>query len=93
MITVPVKIPKKAAIKSLLKNMLIQLFQIKGMICGACAYAIQKHFLRLKGVKEAIVHYNKQELKIRYDERSIHEKKLTESIVPFGYSIEKIKTG
>ena len=72
--------------------MLTQLFHIKGMSCGACAYAIQKHFLRLKGVKEAIVNYNKQELKIRYEERSVHEKKLVESIAPFGYSIEKVKT-
>ena len=71
--------------------MLTQLFHIKGMICGACAFSIQKHFARLKGVKEASVNYSKQEIKIRYDERSLHENKLIESITPFGYSIEKMK--
>ena len=49
--------------------------------------------MRLKGVKEATVNYGKQEIKIRYDERSLHENKLIDSITPFGYSIEKLKTG
>lgn len=73
--------------------MLTQLFHILGMKCGACAFTIEKHYMRLKGVKEASVNYSKQEIKIRYDERSLHENKLIDSITPFGYSIEKIKIG
>jgi len=72
--------------------MLTQLFHISGMKCGACAFTIEKHYMRLKGVKEVSLNYSKQEIKIRYDERSLHENKLIESIIPFGYSIEKIKT-
>ena len=72
--------------------MLTQFFHISGMKCGACAFTIEKHYMRLKGVKEVSLNYSKQEIKIRYDERSLHENKLIESIIPFGYSIEKIKT-
>lgn len=69
--------------------MFTQIFAIAGMSCGACAFTIQKHFKRMKGVKDASVDYNKQELKIRYDERSIHEKELIDSIATLGYTLQK----
>lgn len=69
--------------------MIIQLFRISGMSCGACAFTIQKHFMRMKGVKDASVDYSKKELKIRYDDRSIHEKELIHSIGTFGYTLQK----
>lgn len=67
-----------------------QKFHIVGMKCGACAYTIEKHYMRLKGVKEALVNYGKQEIKIRYDDRSLHENKLIESIISFGYTLQKV---
>lgn len=59
------------------------------MTCGACAFTIQKHFKRMKGVKDASVDYFKKELKIRYDEHSIHEKELVDSIATLGYRLER----
>lgn len=67
--------------------MIEQKFHINGMKCGACAYTIEKHYMRLKGVKQAQVNYAKKEIKIRYDERSMHENKLIESIAPLGYTL------
>lgn len=72
--------------------MLKKCFHISGMKCGGCAYTIQKHFMRLKGVKEASVSYLKHELRIRYDERSLHGRELIDSIAPLGYSLQEIKT-
>lgn len=59
------------------------------MMCGACASTIEKHYVRLKGVKDVSVNYSKKEVRIRYDERSVHEKKLFDSITPLGYSLQK----
>lgn len=71
------------------ENMMEQKFHISGMKCGACAFTIEKHYMRLKGIKEVSVNYGKQEIKVRYDERSLHENKLIESITPFGYTLHK----
>ncbi len=72
--------------------MLIQLFAISGMSCGACAFTIQKHFMRMKGVKNASVDYGRKELRIRYDERSVHENELIDSIASLGYKLQRKMT-
>lgn len=66
-----------------------QTFHIEGMKCGACAYAIQKQILRLKGVKHVCIHFAKQELKVDYDHKKISEMEMIQSIAPFGYTLRK----
>lgn len=66
-----------------------QTFHIEGMKCGACAYAIQKQILRLKGVKHVFMHYDKQELKVDYDHKKISEIEMIQSVAPFGYTLHK----
>ncbi|OGK39057.1 hypothetical protein A3A74_08275 [Candidatus Roizmanbacteria bacterium RIFCSPLOWO2_01_FULL_35_13] len=67
-----------------------QTFHIEGMNCGACAYTIKKELLRLKGVKRALVHYDKQELKVEFDHKKVSEKELVDSVASFGYSLQRV---
>lgn len=64
-----------------------QIFNIKGMRCGACAFTIQKQILRLKGVKHALVNFDKQELKVDFDHKRISTTEIIQSVSPFGYTI------
>lgn len=59
-------------------------------MCGACAYSIQKHFKHLKGVREVLVDFNKKELILEYDERKLNQAKIFQSLIPFGYRLQKV---
>lgn len=67
-----------------------QIFNIKGMMCGACAFTIQKQLLRLKGVKQATVNFGKRELKIDYYHKKITSMDIIRSVASFGYTIEPL---
>ena len=69
--------------------MIKQLFHISGIMCGACAYSIQKHFKHLKGVRRVSVDFNKREVVLEYDERKLNQAKIIHSLTPFGYSLQK----
>lgn len=69
-----------------------QTFHVEWMNCGACAYTIQKQILRLKGVKRALVHFDKRELKVEFDHKKVTEKDLIQSVTPFGYILQRAQT-
>ncbi|OGK21695.1 hypothetical protein A2866_04500 [Candidatus Roizmanbacteria bacterium RIFCSPHIGHO2_01_FULL_39_8] len=69
--------------------MVKQLFHVSGIMCGACAYTIQKHFKHLKGVRGASVDFTKKEVVLEYDERKLNQAKIIQSLTPFGYTLQK----
>lgn len=67
-----------------------QIFLVKGMTCGACAFTIQKQLLRLKGVKLALVNYVKEELRVDFDHKRISVQELINSVAVFGYTLKPV---
>lgn len=65
-------------------------FDIKGMMCGACAFTIQRQLLRLKGVRKAIVDFGNKKLKIDYDYKKISTTEIIQSVASFGYTIRPL---
>lgn len=63
-------------------------FAIKGMHCASCAGIIEKTFRKTEGVISAEVNYGTETAKVAFDAAKTDPGRLSESIKPFGYSLE-----
>ncbi|MBP9751352.1 MAG: cadmium-translocating P-type ATPase [Candidatus Moranbacteria bacterium] len=65
-----------------------KMFAIKGMHCASCASIIEKTFRKTDGVVSAEVNYGTETAKVVFDSEKTDPKRLSETIEPFGYSLD-----
>ncbi|BAQ64169.1 heavy metal translocating P-type ATPase [Geminocystis sp. NIES-3709] len=63
----------------------IQIFQLEGMGCVACAKSIETAINKVKGVEECIVNYALAEAKVTYHSQDINTKVIEEVVRKAGY--------
>lgn len=61
-------------------------FALKGMHCASCAATIEKALKNSKGVNQVQVNYGTESAKIDFDETLTDPEKLSQNIMPLGYS-------
>jgi Cu+-exporting ATPase len=64
-----------------------QTFRVKGMHCASCAGIIEKTFKKIPGVESAEVNYGTETAKVLFDGSQTNPHHLSQSIEPFGYSL------
>ena len=64
-------------------------FQIEGMICVACAMAIDGALEELDSIRSATTSYARQQVDVEYDERALSEAQIVAAIEEVGYTVRR----
>jgi len=59
--------------------------KVDGMTCGGCEFGVKKCLLKLDGVKEANVSYEKGEALVQYDPEKVTKEKMVDVINKIGF--------
>lgn len=66
-------------------------FKIKGMFCTGCENRIQNRLKTIDGIKSVKADWNKEEIKLEYDENETNLQEIKENIEDLGYELMENK--
>jgi Cu+-exporting ATPase len=61
---------------------------VRGMVCSSCAAAVEKTLSKMDGVIEAKVDLKKDMATVRYDERRVTPRQMSEALATAGYQAQ-----
>lgn len=71
--------------------MIKNIFKIKGMFCTGCENRIQNRLKTIDGIKTVKADWNKEEIKLEYDENKTNLQEIKENIEDLGYELMENK--